>query len=530
MTRHQFHRLSAGNISAFVTALLLLATPLHSAEAQSTTNTAVGKPAAKLTAAQLQADFVVFKHACQDMHPGLYRYNTRRQMDANFRQLQSQLNHDLSLSGAYIAFAQFLAKIECGHSYPNFFNQPKSTAEALLQNPDRVPFLFRWLGRRMIVTRNLSKDPRLVPGTEVLAINGTPAGKILDTLMTVSRADGSNEAKRRENLEIHGTSRYEAFDIYFPMFFPVREKALSLKVKPPQQGKLDLQVEALTYDQRLAPYKAQIEALRGDKPVWELQFLDDRTACLRMPSWAVFNSKWDWQGFLDLAFEQMAQKNVRTLVIDLRGNEGGSDIGNAILSKLIKTDLHAAGQLLRWVRYRKAPKDLKPYLDTWDWSFLDWGDYARDLKDGFSRMTKFDDDAAGDVIKASPHPFAGKTFVIVDASNSSATFQFDKTVKQNHLATLVGQTTGGNQRGINGGAFFFLNLPNSKIETDLPLVGFFPPGFRPALGKSFQMSVPDAGIDPDIFVKPAIEDIQHGVDSEMKAVLQLASAGTDQEK
>ena len=38
---------------------------------------------------------------------------------------------------------------------------------------------------------------------------------------------------------------------------------------------------------------------------------------------------------------------------------------------------------------------------------------------------------------------------------------------------LVGQMTGGNQRGINGGAFFFVTLSNSQLEVDLPLVGNF---------------------------------------------------------
>src|SRR5690349_1140584 len=47
---------------------------------------------------------------------------------------------------------------------------------------------------------------------------------------------------------------------------------------------------------------------------------------------------------------------------------------------------------------------------------------------------------------------------------------------------LDGQTTGGNQRSINGGAFFFLALPTSGIELDLPLIGRFPEKDRPDVG------------------------------------------------
>ena len=107
----------------------------------------------------------------------------------------------------------------------------------------------------------------------------------------------------------------------------------------------------------------------------------------------------------------------------------------------------------------------------------------------------------------------------MDSSNSSATFQFAKVIKQNHLGTLVGQPTGGNQRGINGGAFFFVYLPNSKIETDLPLVGLYPEGIRPSLASPVKIPLPDAGITPDLVIRPRVEDIQRGVDTELMTIL-----------
>jgi hypothetical protein len=106
-------------------------------------------------------------------------------------------------------------------------------------------------------------------------------------------------------------------------------------------------------------------------------------------------------------------------------------------------------------------------------------------------LNRYSDDATrNDVIHAAGKPFLGKVFVIVDSSNSSVTFQFARLIKEKRLGTLVGEPTGGNLRGINGGAFFFLRLPKSEIEMDLPLT-----------------ARPDAGLDPDIFVAPSVEDL-----------------------
>lgn len=461
-----------------------------------------------IPAQQLQADFLILRRAYEELHPGLYRYNSKEQMDASFKALEAELSRDLTLRQTYVALSVFLAKVKCGHTYANFYNQPEPVVEALFKGRDKVPFYFRWIDRRMIVTRNFSEDTSLVAGTEVVAINGVPAGTILDRLLTIARADGSNDAKRVSYVQVLGENEYEAFDVYFPMFFPLAGSRFELQVKEPFTGKeKTLNVQALTYEQRLASMKADTEKRgAGAQEGWSFEFLDKSTAYLRMPTWALYDSKWDWKQFLASSFDQLAQNKTANLIIDLRGNEGGMGVGDVILSRLIKEDLRVA-EFKQLVRSRRVPDDLKPYLNTWDKSFFDWGAAASDLRDGFYRLKRDGETDDGDVIKASTRPFEGRTFVLVDASNSSATFQFAQTVQRNKLAMLVGQPTGGNQRGINGGAFFFLRLPNSKIEVDLPLIGYFPEG-----------EALDAGLQPDIPVRQTVEDVARGIDPELSAL------------
>ena len=469
-----------------------------------------------LKAADLEADAAILRRAYEQLHPGLYRYNTKSQMDQHFEGLQTRLNHDQSLKDAYLAFSLFAAEVKCGHTYANFFNQDEAVASQLFQSPTRVPFYFTWYDRHMVVTQDFTPDHSLPRGTRILEINGNSTANILSRLLTIARADGSNDAKRIASLEVSGDSLYETFDIYFPLFFPQKTTALQLTIlKPDADHNTRLRVEALTYEQRIAPIKEREEARKGgDEVLFEWKYLPDGSAYLRMPTWALYDSKWDWKTWLNARLDELADKEVPAFLIDIRGNEGGLDVGNLILQRLV-TDKVAITSLHRLVRYRQVPADLAPYLKTWDPTFKDWGKAAVDLPAPwptapsvpYLQLTKYDDDGSGDAILPAGKHYPGKVYVLVDATNSSATFQFAQIIQQQALGTLVGSPTGGNQRGINGGAFFFLHLPNSKIELDLPLIGTFPPA-----------PMPDAGLTPDIAAIPTENDIAQSHDAALTAI------------
>jgi Peptidase family S41 len=474
-------------------------------------SSAMADPApATLRAADLQADVGVLEKAYTQLHPGLYRYNTPAQMSGHFQALRRALDHDQSVADAYLAFSQFAATLRCGHSYANFYNQPKAIQAALFDAGPRVPFHFRWLGDRMVVTRNLSTDASLVPGTEVLAIDGIPSATILARLMTIARADGANDAKRIASLEVQGNDGYEAFDVFLPLFFPQTarpDRPFVLAVRDIGGATREVPVAGISQAQRRATRVVPDE--KTDAPAWTLSFRDDGAAVLDMPTWGLYDSRWDWKKFLDETFADLDRRKTPLLVIDLRRNEGGLSVGDVLLAHLIDADL-VLPQYERLVRYRRIPASLSPYLDTWDASFRDWGDDAEKRDARFYRLHRYDDGPEGDVIRPRSPKYAGKVVVLVGATNSSATFEFAWQARQNRLATLVGQATGGNQRGINGGAFFFLRLPHSGIELDLPLIGQFPRGDRP-----------DAGIAPDVPVTLTREDIAQGRDPEMAAALAL---------
>lgn len=486
-----------------------------------------GLPPAQATFADaaLQADADVLERAYRELHPGLLRYLTPTELDQSFRELRQDWTRGRTLSAAYLALAKFAAKIRCGHSYANFFNQSKSVQQALFERTPRLPFYFRWIDRKIVVTRDFTNRGQLPIGTEVVRINGMNAEKILARLLPLARADGGNDAKRIDQLNVTGDSIYEPFDVYYPMVFGLRAGTVRLVVRTPgTQALHSIRVGTLTYAQRIAPITAREEGRRaGTEPLFDWRELPSGAAVLRMPTWAMFNSQWDWKNWLNEHLDALATRHAPALIVDLRGNEGGNDVGDEILRRLVAADLPLSG-LKRLVRYRSAPADLLPYLDTWDPSFKNWGDQAIDLEHPwptapathyFALAGEENNSDARTVIRPLQPQFPGRVFVLIDAANSSATFQFAQVVQQLHLGTLVGEPTGGNRKGINGGAFFFLRLPYSGIEIDLPLIGTFP-----------KEPQPDAGLVPDVIVAVSAADIAAGRDVALAAVENLMVSGT----
>jgi len=445
------------------------------------------------------SDSAIIRRAYSLLHPGLLRYNSPSQIETRFDQFQRDWDDADDLAGRYLTLTKFLAALKCGHSYANFYNQKASVATALFSGRNRLPLRFRWLGDQMIVT-----DGALPRGSAILSIDGRPVADILSALIPLTRADGSNDGKRRQLLSVMGTDDYETFDILYPLLFPVGD-SFDIRCRAPDGAELQTRLPAIDLIARQSA-RPKATSPQPNAPQWMVEH-DGRTATLTMNGWAVYSSQWDWKAWLDAAFEDLNRRATDRLIIDIRRNEGGLDCGHEIIARLIDTPL-AINAYARRVRYRRLPDDLAPYCDTWDPSFKDWGSDATPYDARFFDL-KGDGDGLSFIEPKGPR-FKGRVLVLTSTENSSATFQFAQQMQQNRLGTLIGEQTGGNQRGINGGAFFFLRLPQSSLEADLPLIGYFPNSAKP-----------DAGIMPDIRILTSAKDVTLGRDAAMEAALKI---------
>ncbi|PHV13391.1 S41 family peptidase [Chitinimonas sp. BJB300] len=446
-----------------------------------------------LSPAALQADGRLLRETLQALHPGLYRYNSPSQIEAHFQQLQARFRTSQSVAQAYLAFAAFTAQVKCSNTGPDFDNQPDHVRHAVLEAP-RLPFYFRWLNERMVITRSF--NPELPIGTQVLRLDGVPVEQILQALLPLVSADGNNEAQRFSGLEVQGRRPVEAFDVYWPLRFPLEGRQLQLSVLKPnasriQQIKLPLQAFA----DRTAIRQADNNPLAR----WQLRFPNPRIALLQMPSWAV--GDWDWRGFLQQSFQKLAEKQVSELVIDLRGNEGGADaVGDSLLGYLMDQS-PLPKPMLDKVRYQQVPALLRPHLETADPSFYRWNTVPDADADGLFAL--FNGQTATNPLTLLAPGFRGRVVLLVDGSNRAASFQFAQRVRELRRGLLFGRPTGGNLRGSNDGAFMYLRLPGSGIEIDIPLVAHF--STKPEA---------EAGLLPDVTINTTPAQIAAGRDSE----------------
>ena len=76
--------------------------------------------------------------------------------------------------------------------------------------------------------------------------------------------------------------------------------------------------------------------------------------------------------------DDLVARRIPGLIIDLRGNEGGLDVGSTLISR-ITPNIIRYDRYQRYSCYRalRLPKSFDAYLDTWDWSFKDWGAAAK---------------------------------------------------------------------------------------------------------------------------------------------------------
>ncbi len=460
----------------------------------------------------MKYDLLVLKATWESTHSGLYRYNNKEEIDSYFKTIDSRTNQPISLRQFFIIISQLNVKIQCGHTFVSYYNNNEIIKEELYSKTF-LPVMFRVIDGKFVLTNNLTDNYNLQTGSEITAINNIPVQTIIDSLLTVSKADGKNGLnKKLSNINIYkrdiSAKHYCLFDIYFPLFFKknINDENFSITLKKGSKI-ITVETKGLGKEERETAYITKYGQVPKNEESWSLKEIDRRTMLFRIGDFTTYNWKFDYKKYLDSVFVFMNQKKYENLIIDIRENEGGDDEArDAVLSYITSKDIGCANPVRRLYRYISIPDTLKSNLKTWDSDFKNDKTGFRLTSDGF--YEKENQDLNCNKIIPNPNYFKGKVFLITDVTNSSTSFIMADCVKRNKLAIIVGEKTGGTQQGINGGEIFFFYMPKSKMEMDIPLIWQRPLNDRP-----------DEGIMPDYPIQTTMKDIAEKNDPQLKYIL-----------
>lgn len=464
---------------------------------------------------ELLHDYELIEQMMLEVHPGTYRYNNKATIQKGLDELKETFQKPLTHGQAYLAMAKLTAAIKCDHTKPGFNNQNKIINSVIHGQPDKLPFTFRWFEGRMLVIQDATPDNILKRGTEVLKINGVEVSKVQDKMVRYIAADGDTDNNRIRKMEINGYDfRYNAFDVFFPLLFPFENGKLHLEVlESGANHPQNVLVNSLTRDERseiLTSRYPEFPKTRDD--LWNFEITEDNIGILQVNSFGLMGWKAltiDYKSFLKETFRKMHEEKVQSLIIDIRENNGGNDeMAEELFSYLdikesVTREIYREGR----TRYLTFPEPLKSNVQTWGndpWFFNLNTDNKKD------EYYIFRKDPSDQTFIKKKRFFKGNVFLLTSAQNTSLAYYTALNFKRHGLGTSVGQETGGNRRGINGGQILFLRLPNSGIEIDFSIMGGFVDGEQP-----------NEGVKPDIEVLSTLEQIKSGEDVEMSTALGL---------
>lgn len=457
-------------------------------------------PTGPVAPSALRADLDLLRRAITESHSGVYRYRSREQIDAAFAAAARRLTAPMDAFGFFRVVAPVIAAIKDGHTRVSL---PQAIDTRFRAGAPLLPLRVHVAGNRLYVRGDLrdgGEGGLPLAGREILSIDGRSARRIVADLTGILEGDGSIPSSRAARLR---SLRFNL--LYGILYGPTASYRLALRGLPP------MRMQGRPYDALTAAWQ-RLATAESERPPAELSFVDRGTvATLTIRSFGGFADTARTRPlgpFIQESFAEMARRNSRALIIDLRGNGGGEDdLGRILLQHLIDhpfTYYHGLFLNGRDISFA-------PHVDRWPGPAPE--EMVQTDNEGRLRLVRHPNLGQH---QPAEHRFGGRIFILMDGGSFSTTAEFLSLAHHYRLATFIGEEAGGGYYGNTSGFVPILTLPNSGLRVAIPLLRYelAVSGFSPA----------DRGVPPDRLVVPEIGDLAAGRDRAMELALSLARA------
>ncbi|MBE1301382.1 MAG: hypothetical protein GJ680_15955 [Alteromonadaceae bacterium] len=377
----------------------------------------------EFTSEQIHQDIDFLVETMRQRHPAYALYVDEPALLQKVADIKSQITDGFTRQEAFTYIAQLTPFFNDGHSilFPLLAELTYAEESGVQVFPFGVKVRNQQIFLASAYTR-MQDNFSLPSDTEITAINGVSASSIVAKLAKMSHGETPELRESVLGLLFH----YWLYAVY--------------DVKGDISISCNMQGES---KELLLANEDQWEPAAGELKDYSLDLLAGNVGYLRIGTFDVANDMDSYKKFVAAAFEELSQKQVQKLIIDVRGNTGGqSDAGAEVIQYLINAPVSQASYAIE-----------KLNADT-------NGLFGYKGKPGEIKELSVESDGMVKPVTADKR-YQGEVVVLIDRLSYSATILFSATILDHGIARLAGEPTGGfaNQTG-NLAPFY---LPNSKL-------------------------------------------------------------------
>jgi hypothetical protein len=459
-------------------------------------------PARKYAAKELQADYSIFRESLEDAHPSLYWYTPKDSMDFYFEVGKAKLRDSLTEMQFRNVLAYVISKMRCGHTSARL---SRAAQDAPVQNSSFPLYIKAWPDTVMVMANLNRKDSNITRGVLLKKIDNRPIEQILDSLFSFLSTDGYNTTHKYQSLSNGSAFR----NLYAAVFglkarMPVefidtagRLRTATLSMYNPRADTPAVSRPAVDQPSRKERRKFELESMRNLRIDTTIN-----TAFLEVNT---FTKGYGLRGFFRRSFREIATKQIPNLVVDMRGNGGGSVILSNLLTKYIADQPFTIADTLYAVR-RATPFGRYRNNNFFNWFFLQF--LTKKKKDGYYHFTIFENKKFKPKKK---YNFNGTTYILTGGNTFSAATLFAKSLQKQEDVIVVGEETGGGAYGNSAWLIPDVTLPHTGVRYRLPL-------FRLVIDKD---EVKGRGVVPDVPALPSVDALRRRIDYKVEKVKEL---------
>lgn len=455
-----------------------------------------------LSPSSMLEDFDILRKAIQEAHGGLYRYADSVTINKLFTDERARLQSPRSKQEFIAAISTTLANLRDGHMRLEYDEQTNvQIAQARM-----LPLRLVAQGSKLFVLFNDTRDDQaIVPGMEIISVNGRPAEDLLTAMLSKVSGDGFIQTGK---LFLLGRN----FAMYYWLFTDQGE-IFDIEARDPAGRVVKAVLEGVASADRSANRNANPVNASALKYVPQarsknilVQFHDNNSIAsisIRGFEGATFTEE------LDSVFRSVQQRKTTAVILDLRGNGGGVDTYGAYLVSQF-TD--------KPFRYfdRIHLRDINPSFTTFRSQTLEdlKSETTADPKGGFL-VTHGLHPGVG-IQQPGKYPFKGKLIVLLNGGTFSTAADVTAVLHNMKRGVFVGEESGGGYDGNTSGTNARVILPNSKLSVKVQMYDYY---------NAVTSKVKGRGTIPDHGITNSISEVVRGTDAQLTEAFKLARQG-----